>query len=368
MLHAFVLGITVAIALGFVALAAFLAYAAIRYAPIVGRIFEEKPFFLPLRLSAEPGGEDVRFKAQDGIDLAGTYYATPNSSRVGVLVFCHEYLSDRNSFQPYLAPLRSRGFDVFTFDFRSHGESAGEPNYSPLQWVSDHEVRDLNAALECVRSRADTDPAGVGLFGVSRGGGVALAVAGHDPTVWGVVTDGAFPTRGTMLSYIVRWAQIYVSNTYVRKSMPIWVYRFIASAARTRSEKRLNCRYPDLEKAVSRLSPRAWLMIHGENDSYIVPDIARGLFAHAKEPKELWIVPKAKHNRCRDVAPEQYLATVTAFLGKYAPRRPLAEAMPASSVSDPREAVVAGAPSRASAEAGLSESSVGGSLGAPVPG
>ncbi len=49
-------------------------------------------------------------------------------------------------------------------------------------------------------------------------------------------------------------------------------------------------------------------MIHGEKDAYIGPDIARALFAEAREPKELWIVPKAKHNRCREVAPDEYAA------------------------------------------------------------
>jgi pimeloyl-ACP methyl ester carboxylesterase len=357
-----------AVALGFAMVAAFLTYAAMRYAPIIGRIFEEKPLFLPLRLAAEPGGEDVRFSAEDGIALAGTYYRALTGSRAGVLVFCHEYLSDRKSFQPYLNPLRSLGFDVFTFDFRSHGESAREPNYTPLQWVTDHEVRDLTAALGHVRSRHDADPAGVGLFGVSRGGGVALVVAAQDPTVWGVITDGAFPTRGTMLAYILRWAEIYVSNAYLWKSMPLWVFRFLGSVGRTRSEKRLNCRYSDVEKAVSRLGPRPWLMIHGEKDAYIMPDIARKLFALASEPKELWIVPKAKHNRCREVAPDQYLERVSAFLRKYAPRRPTEPGPPAPvSIQHRKESSIPAA-NGARPKPELTGSSVEGPLAAPVAG
>ena len=92
------------------ALASFLAYAAVRYAPIIGRIFEEKPLFLPLRLPPAPGGEGVRFPTADGLELAGTYLRATTPARVGVLVFCHEFLSDRWSFQPYLEPLRARGF------------------------------------------------------------------------------------------------------------------------------------------------------------------------------------------------------------------------------------------------------------------
>jgi pimeloyl-ACP methyl ester carboxylesterase len=302
-------------------LATFLAYLVIRYAPIIGRIFEEKPLFFPLRV-APRSGEEVRFSASDGLELGGTYVPTPAESRVGVLVFCHEYLSDRWSFQPYIAPLLDLGFDIFSFDFRDHGASGSASEYRPLQWVSDHEVRDLRAALAYLRSRPDRDPAGFGLFGVSRGGGTALVVAAEDPGVWGVVTDGAFPTRGTMNAYIRRWAQIYVSTGFYGH-LPAWIYTFVGWAARVRSQKRLSCRYPSIERAVSRLAPRPWLMIHGAKDTYIGPEIARSLFARAGDPKEFWLVPLAKHNRCREVQPEAYAERIQHFFGRYAPRRAL---------------------------------------------
>ncbi|HYH66103.1 MAG TPA: alpha/beta fold hydrolase [Urbifossiella sp.] len=310
------------------ALAAFLAYLVIRYTPIISRIFEEKPLFFPLRV-APTSGEEVRFSTSDGLELVGTYASTPAESRVGVLVFCHEYLSDRWSFQPYIAPLLDLGFDIFSFDFRNHGASACASEYRPLQWVSDHEVRDLRAALAYLRSRPDRDPAGFGLFGVSRGGGTALVVAAEDPGVWGVVTDGAFPTRGTMNAYIRRWAEIYVSTGFFRV-LPTWVYIFVGWAARIRSEKRLSCRYPGIERAVSRLAPRPWLMIHGAKDTYIGPAIARSLFARAGDPKEFWLVPLAKHNRCRQVQPEAYAERIKQFFGRYAPRRALLEAQSSS--------------------------------------
>ena len=62
-------------------------------------------------------------------------------------------------------------------------------------------------------------------------------------------------------------------------------------------------------------------MIHGAKDTYIGPEIARSLFATAGEPKEFWLVPGAKHNRCREVEPEAYAERVGDFFGRYAPRR-----------------------------------------------
>lgn len=310
----------------------FLVYAAIRYGPVIGRIFEVRPMFLPLRVTPEDQGETVSFTTEDGLTLEGSYLARRNEDRVGVLVFCHEYLSDRWSYSPYLDHLRDAGYDVFSFDFRNHGNSATAAGYSPLQWATDYEVRDLRAALAYLRTRADHDPAGFGLFGVSRGGSTALVVTAEEGDVWGVATDGAFPTRGTMTAYILRWAEIYVRSQWFLSLMPRWVFDFLGWVSLRRSERRLNCRFPSIEAAVTRISPRPWLMVHGERDAYIGPDIARALFDEGGEPKEFWLVTDAKHNRCRECEPEAYAARMTGFFDGSAPRRPV----PVEKASAPR--------------------------------
>ena len=299
----------------------FLIYVILRYSPIVARIFEEKPMFLPLRAARTHDGEDVRFPTRRGLHLAGTYLKTRSASRTGVLVFCHEYLGDRWSVLPYLDHLRDRGFDIFTFDFRNHGESDKDPRYSPLQWVTNHEIDDLRAAIAYARSRDDADPAGFGLFGVSRGGGTALCVGSKERGAWGVVTDGAFPTRGTMVAYIHRWAEIYVASPWFWKLMPNTLFEYLGWTGRMRTQIRLGCRYSNVEKAVARLAPRPWLAIHGQKDAYIGIAIAEKLFERAGEPKELWVVPQAKHNRSREKNPVAYNQHLVRFFERYAPRR-----------------------------------------------
>jgi hypothetical protein len=64
-------------------------------------------------------------------------------------------------------------------------------------------------------------------------------------------------------------------------------------------------------------------MIHGERDTYIGPAIALSLFGHARNPKEMWLVPEAKHNRCRECQPEEYADRLAGFLQRHAPRRPI---------------------------------------------
>ena len=333
-----VLSVLIALGVPTLIVVGFLAYVWIKYAPIIGRIFEHPPVFQPPQSPPLVGGEEVRFPTRDGVLLAGTYLKARTATRAGVVVFCPEYLGDRGSAALYADPLRDLGFDLFAFDFRNHGESGSEPGYAPVQWVSNRETRDLKGALAYLRKRPDADPAGVGLFGVSRGGSAAICVAARDPRVWGVVTDGAFGTRTTMISYIHRWAEIYTSHDKFWKFMPLPMYEFAGWAGRMSSQWRLGRRFTSVERAAGNIAPRPLLMIHGANDNYINKDIARALFDCAHEPKELWIVPKAKHNRCRQVDPDGYRGRVGAFFRRYAPRR---AALAAAPVADDSE-VVAG--------------------------
>jgi fermentation-respiration switch protein FrsA (DUF1100 family) len=78
-----------------------------------------------------------------------------------------------------------------------------------------------------------------------------------------------------------------------------------------------NVRYVNLERAIHRLAPRPFFMIHGEKDSYIKPSMARVLFDRAGEPKEFWQVPGAKHNQAIEVAPEEYRRRVLEFFEAY---------------------------------------------------
>ena len=313
-------GLAAFIAAGF---GIFWVYLWVKYVPKVARMFQQPPIFRPQVSPPDPEGEPVRFRTTDGFELAGSYLPATTVNRAGVVVFCHEFLGDRHSAYAYIGHLRSLGFDLFSFDFRNHGESAAEAGLIQLQWLSDRELTDLRAALAYLRTRPDADPAGVGLFGVSRGGAAALFITAQEPSVWGVATDGAFPTRTTMLAYVHKWAPILVQQ-WSLKIMPNFVFRWVAWSARVQTEKELNRIFPRLESMIPRIPPRPWLAIHGARDSYIGPDIARDLVrcAGPKAPIDLWLVPKAKHNRCREIDPQGYERRVSEFFSAHSPRRP----------------------------------------------
>src|SRR5262249_32660752 len=186
-------------------------YLLYRYLDFLVRVFQETPLFIVPRGQPIDDAEDVRFETADGFALSGCYLHTPAATRLGVILFGFEVCSHRSSCLQYCQGLLENGFDVLAFEFRGHGDSDPQPGYEPLQWVTDFEVRDAQAALTYLKARADAHSRGVGFFGISKGGSAGVIAASRDPYVRCLVTDGIFATHTTMVPYMRKWVPI-VSN------------------------------------------------------------------------------------------------------------------------------------------------------------
>lgn len=287
------------------------------YLPNLVRIFEEKPIFIIPRGDRPADAEDVRLTTRDGLTLAAAYLKSPAPTRRGVILFGLEFGANRWSCVPYCRSLLDAGYDIFTWEPRSQGDSDKDPTYEPLQWVTDRDRDDCQTALDYLKARPDADPRGVGLYGVSKGGGAGLVVAADDPTIRCCVTDGAFATLAVMVPYMRHWFSIYNQNYLFHGIIRAWYYAIIARRGLRETGQKRGVTYVSLEKAVRRLSPRPWLMIHGEKDSYIRPSMAKALYDCAREPKDFWLVPGARHNQAIEVAGAEYHERVVAFFDEY---------------------------------------------------
>jgi fermentation-respiration switch protein FrsA (DUF1100 family) len=303
-----------------VAVTAYLAYLYFylchTYLHYVVQIFQVKPLFVVPLGQPVPEAEDVRFSTRDGLTLRGCYLrgtVTPDRPRAGVILFGLEFGSNRWACVPYCEHLLQAGFDVFAYEPRSHGESDRQPGYEPLQWVTDYEVADARAALDYLKGRPDADPRGIGLFGLSKGAGAVLQASATDPFVRCFVTDGMFAAYTTLVPYMRQWFRIY-NNHHVRQALlPAWYYGLVGLAGLRLAGWERRCRFVHLETALPRLAPRPLLMIHGEGDNYIKPDMARRLYQRARRPKEFWLVEGAKHNQAFHLAGEEYRRRVLEF-------------------------------------------------------
>jgi alpha-beta hydrolase superfamily lysophospholipase len=291
------------------------------YFPHLVRIFQEKPLFITPFARPVDDAEAVQFASTNGVVLHGCYLPAAGE-RKGVIVFGLEYGSNRWACIPYCERLRAHGFAVFSFEFRGQGESPAQAGYEPMQWVTNYEVEDFRAAIAYVKGRADADPRGVGIFGISKGAGAGLLAAADEPYVRCGATDGLFATHTTMVPYMKRFVLIYGKHSPLIRNLPDWYFRWIAHVGLRRVEQERRCSFPHLEDAMGRFSPRPLLMIHGGADNYIKPEMARELFERAAQPKDFWLVERAKHNQSLRIAGDEYQQRLVEFFTKHLAARP----------------------------------------------
>jgi pimeloyl-ACP methyl ester carboxylesterase len=289
-----------------------------RYIRIMLNILKDAP--LPLSMGPMDferiDGQEVRFRSFDGISLRGMMlHAKRTQPRKGMILFCHEFASDMYSCARYCRPLLEAGYDIFSFDFRGHGDSSCDEDYQPRQWVSDREVNDVLGAIAFVEDYLESEhlPVELGLFGISRGAGAAILASMRNPAVKAVVTDGLFSSDATLEDLMRRWAGIFAKVRFVYENHHPLFWHFLRWLLFICANRKFNCRYLSVRKAMSRMMSRPIFMIHGKRDSYIPREQAQTLFNLAPEPKSLWIVPGAKHNQAAVVSPQEYSEKTVGF-------------------------------------------------------
>ena len=266
-------------------------------------------------------GKRVFFRAFDGLSLRGMFLFGEHGADPpkGMVLFAHEFASDMYSCARYCRPLLAAGYDIFSFDFRGHGESGNIENYQPRQWVSNHEVADMLGALAFVEDWLEEHGRSkeVGVFGISRGAGAAIIAAVNNPCVRAIVADGAFSNDTTLEYLMKRWAYIFAKIRFVYENHPPQFWAFLRWLLFRECRRKLNCEFPSVRKALRRMHPRPILFIHGEKDSYIPVEQSHLLYRLAGYPKYLWVVKGAKHNQSVVVDPDRYAARTVAFFNRY---------------------------------------------------
>lgn len=265
-----------------------------------------------------PEGEIVTFPSLEGRSLRGMFVDRPAGAPVkGTVVFCHEFASDMMSAGRYAWPLVQAGYQVFTFDFRGHGQSFTPPHFEPRHWPSNHDVNDILAAIAYVKSRGDSNGHGLGVLGVSRGASAAVVAAALNADVRCMVVDGVFSTDHSIDELMKRWVQIFARIDLARANRSMGIYRLFRGLMMFYVELKSRCRFPSTRRAMAKLETVPILFIQGERDAYIRPEWTQFLYNLKPGPKEFWLCPGAKHNQAVATDPKTYAARTVAFFDQH---------------------------------------------------
>lgn len=265
-------------------------------------------------------GEAVEFRALDGLQLWGMIaYGNASKRPRGLIIFAHEFESDKTSFARYCSGLLQAGYDIFSIDFRGHGESSGQDGYEPRAWASDREAADMHGAIAFIEDWLEQQgrPVEIGLLGISRGAAAGILAAAHHPRIKAILTDGLFSSDTALEHLMKRWAYIFAKVRLVYENHPPAFWRLLRRLLFRYCRNKLKCEFPSVRKTLRRMIPRPMFFIHGERDSYIPCEQCRSLYALAPQPKYLWIAPGAKHNQAAIVEPTQYAERTVAFFDRH---------------------------------------------------
>jgi fermentation-respiration switch protein FrsA (DUF1100 family) len=160
-------------------------------------------------------------------------------------------------------------------------------------------------AVEYLAQRPEVDPERIGVVGFSMGAAATIQAAARCTKIAAVVADSAyasfmdaarysFQVVGHLPHYpfapiAMHWAKLIV-NVDANQMRPI--------------------------DGIGRIAPRPILIIHGTADEIVPIRHAHTLFKAAGEPKDLWIVPDARHVEARDLMPEAYFERVAGFMSE----------------------------------------------------
>ena len=255
---------------------------------------------MPAGLTAERH----EFQAADGARLVGTLIRGGGEPK-GLVVFAPEFGGTQDTWRRYAAFLPENGWWLFTFDFRSSGHSAPFPGHMSRKWLSDREVLDLEAAIAHARTLDGGRFPRVSLFGISRGGLASLVVASKDRDVQGVVIEGSGSTLEVIRQYTRKWSLVYAPERLCR-AIPEPIYDLAAWLVLRIGEWQSGLKFALIEEVRGPASGLPTLFIHGERDRHVVPDVARAVVKAYPGPKELWMVPGARHNGAVLKAPDEY--------------------------------------------------------------
>jgi pimeloyl-ACP methyl ester carboxylesterase len=214
---------------------------------------------------------------EDGVPIDSVH--VPGDSELGIVVAHGFTLNWQRPAVWRVVRRLSRFGGVISFDFRGHGRSGGAST------MGDREIRDVEVAVAYARELGYTRIATVGF---SMGASIVLRHAGLIGGVDAVVAvsgPGRWYYRGTKAMRRVHFGiESRAGRLIVRN---FWNTRI--------SSGRWDPVPMPPADAAARISPTPVLIVHGDQDEFFPVDHAEQLYATAREPKELWIIPGFGH-------------------------------------------------------------------------
>lgn len=232
---------------------------------------------------------------KDGLTLRGDLYRAEKA--VGAVIVCHGFKGfARWAFFPYLArALAANGLTAITFDFSGSGIGRDRENFTePEAFAHNSFSRDLDdiELIEEYARRMKWISGKFGLFGHSRGGGMAILYTAAE---------------GSTVSSLVTWAAISYPNRWTPEDVIAWRRRGFTEITNSRTGDVMRLETDLLDDVELHLKTKVnieaaaakvkvpWLILHGTADETVPSAEAESLHSKAKGVSTLRLIEGSGH-------------------------------------------------------------------------
>jgi uncharacterized protein len=243
--------------------------------------------------------EHVTVETYDGLKL-NCWFVRQKKKAHGTVIFLHGVGDCKIAGVPFARSLYDRGFNIFLYDSRQHGESEGY--YCTYGFYEKH---DVSAVISYLQTRTDVKIGKIGIYGTSMGGAVAIQAAAIDPRIVCVVSEGSYTAlRVVFVDYQKRIIKL--------------PWHFLRNIALVQSQKMANfkARLVAPLEDIKRVHVPV-LIVHGKNDSFIRSDYSTLLYEAANEPKQLLLIEGAGHNDVWEIGSTNYENSIASFFKEH---------------------------------------------------
>ena len=239
--------------------------------------------------------ENITLETFDGWKLS-CWFIPQNKRPRGTIIYLHGVGDCKIAGMAFARSLYEKGFNIFLYDSRQHGESEG--SYCTYGF---YEKYDVSAVTRYLQSRKEKEIGKIGLFGTSMGGAVAIQAAAINSHIAAVVSECSYTSlRIVFVDYQKRIIKL--------------PWHFLRNIALVQSQKIANfkARLVSPVEDIKRVHVPI-LIVHGKNDSFIKSEYSKLLYDAANEPKRLLLIDNAGHNDVWDVGGAAYKDSVVSF-------------------------------------------------------
>jgi len=251
--------------------------------------------------------EDFDVRAPDGAPLRGWKVRPKNPDGTWVLLF-HGVADNSVGVIGQSEFLLRDGYSVVMMDARAHGASGGP--IATYGWLERNDTRAIIDALE-----SSEHPRHIFALGESMGAGIVLQSAAADPRIEAVVAEAPFANlREASYDYAGLRKYPWLGKTLFAPGTWTLLYR---------DEKLAG--FPVAEVSPQKaVAVRAFpvLLICDEKDVALPCRHSEMIYAAARGPKQLWVVPGAFHTAAYGFAPEEFRRRVLSFFAAYSSAAP----------------------------------------------